>query len=85
MGKAWKGLTAKGLGFIPSVMEHRGLQRVPGSDLGFRKVTCIAVWKAGWREAKLDIGLPAKRTLQLNKPLAIEAGEGNVREIEEIF
>ena len=76
---------AKGFVSILSVMEHHGGQRVSGSDLHFRKIIFIAVWTVDWREATLDTGMPARRTLYQNKPQAVKAVQRDGKKTREIF
>lgn len=58
---------AKGFGSISSMMKHRGDQRVSATDLHFRKVTFIAAWTVGWKEAILCARMSARRTLYQNQ------------------
>lgn len=76
---------AKGLGSIPSMMKHRGDQRVSGTDLYFRKVTFIAVWRVGWKEAILYARMSARRTLYQNKQQMIKVEQEDDRKIRGIL
>lgn len=76
---------AKGLGSISSMMKHCGDQRVSGTDLHFRKVTFIAMWRVGWKEAILYATMSVRRTLHQNKQQMIKVEQEDDRKIREIL
>lgn len=56
-----------------------------GTDLHFRKVTFIAVWRVGWKEAILYARMSAGRTLYQNKQQMIKVKQEDDRKLEKFL
>lgn len=55
------------------------------TDLHFRKVTFIAAWRVGWKEAMLYARMSARRTLYQNKQQMIKVKKEDNRKLEKFL